>query len=220
MAAAAFFAGIVLAALLGTIAVLVTGDSNSPALLVASFVGLWIPLVAAALMASRLFGTGSPRRDLGLAIEPGDLGWGVVVGVVGLVAATGVQAGLTWVLPQLVGTNTNFVQEQARSAVGAIVVSLSTCIGAPIVEELFFRGLLQRALHRLGIAAVFVQALVFGMIHVTPEQGLGNVSIVVGVGTFGLVLGLAARRFGRLGPTMIGHTLFNAAAVVPLLLSR
>jgi membrane protease YdiL (CAAX protease family) len=41
---------------------------------------------------------------------------------------------------------------------------------------------------------------------------------MLGVGTFGLVLGLAARRYGRLGPTMIGHAVFNAAAVIPLLL--
>jgi membrane protease YdiL (CAAX protease family) len=94
----------------------------------------------------------------------------------------------------------------------------STIIGAPFVEELFFRGLLQRSMARLGIAACFVQALVFGLIHVTPSEGAGNVGIILGVGVFGLVLGLAARRFGRLGPTMIGHAVFNAAAVIPLLL--
>ena len=107
---------------------------------------------------------------------------------------------------------------ETLTALGAAVVALSTLIGAPVVEELFFRGLLQRAMARIGLAAAFVQALVFGLIHVTPSEGLGNVGIVLGVGVFGLVLGLAARHFGRLGPTMIGHAVFNAAAVVPLLL--
>ena len=58
----------------------------------------------------------------------------------------------------------------------------------------------------------------FGLIHVTPSQGLGNVGIMLGVGVFGLVLGLAARHFRRLGPTIVGHAVFNAAAVIPLLL--
>ena len=120
--------------------------------------------------------------------------------------------------PRLTGTNTNYIDDQAGTLVGALVVVCSTMIGAPIVEELFFRGLLQRSLFNLGVGAAVVQAAIFGLIHVTPEEGLGNVGIILGVGTFGLVLGLAARRYGRLGPTIVGHALFNAAAVIPLLL--
>ena len=216
LAAGGFFVGIVLAAILGSIALAFTGDTDGPALLGASFIGLWIPLVGAAFLASALFGSKSAGRDLGLAFERADLGWGVLVGIVGLVAASAAQWALS-VFPELVGTNTNFIEDQAATTVGAVVVVCSTMLGAPIVEELFFRGLLQRAMARIGLAAAFVQALVFGLIHVTPSEGLGNVGIVLGVGVFGLVLGLAARHFGRLGPTMIGHAVFNAAAVIPLL---
>lgn len=218
LAGTAFLAGIVLASVLAVTAVVVTGDDDGPALLAASFVGLWVPLVAASLLASRLFGTRSPRRDLGLRVERADLGLGLVVGVVGLVAATAVQLALS-PFDDLTGTNTNFIEEQSSTLAGAAVIVVSTLIGAPIVEELFFRGLVQQALARLRLAAVFLQALVFGMIHVTPEEGRGNVGIILGVGTFGLVLGLAVRRYGRLGPAVIGHAVFNAAAVLPILLS-
>jgi membrane protease YdiL (CAAX protease family) len=164
-----------------------------------------------------VFGTGSLRRDIGLAFEPADLLWGVAVGVVGLIAASAVQLALS-PFPELTGTNTNYIDDQAGTAIGAAIVVFSTMFGAPFVEELFFRGLLQRSLFRLGIGAAVVQAVVFGLIHVTPEEGLGNVGIMLGVGTFGLVLGLAARYFRRLGPTIVGHAVFNAAAVIPLLL--
>ncbi|HUP87068.1 MAG TPA: type II CAAX endopeptidase family protein [Acidimicrobiales bacterium] len=217
IAAAGFLAGIVVASVLGGIALAVTHDRNGPALLVASFVGLWVPLVGAALVTSTSFGTRSLRRDLGLAFEPMDLVRGSLVAVVGLLAAAGVQQLLSS-FPDLVGTNTNFIEDQAKSLLGAVVVVGSTMVGAPFVEELFFRGLLQRSMVRLGVAAAFLQAVVFGLIHVTPAEGLGNVGIVLGVGVFGLVLGLAARHYGRLGPTMVAHSLFNAAAVLPVLL--
>lgn len=212
-----FFFGYVLAGILGATSIAVTGDAEGPALLAASFVGLWLSLIAVSLLASRRFGTKSIRRDLGFWFEKADLWRGVLVGVIGLLAATGVQYALS-LFPDLVGTNTNFIEEQTDTIVGAVVVALSTMVGAPLVEELFFRGLLQRSLARIGIAAAFVQALVFGSIHFTPDEGLGNVGIILGVGVFGMVLGLASRHYGRLGPAIVGHAVFNAAAVVPLLL--
>ena len=207
------------AAILATIVVVATGEEEGPALLAATFVGQWIGWIGASWLASRRAGTGSVRDDLGWAFDRSDLGLGVVVALVGLVAAVIVQALLSAVSESYVGSNTGFVEEQASSVAGAITIGLSTMIGAPIVEELFFRGLLQRALHRLAGAAVIVQALVFGLVHVTPGEGLGNVGIVLGLATFGSVLGLAVQRWGRLGPAIIGHGLFNAAAVLPLLLS-
>ncbi len=216
LVAGGFFTGVILASLLAGIAFAIAGDVDAPLVLAASFVGLWIPLVGAALLASRRFGTRSARHDLGLAFEWADLGRGVLVGIAGLLAASAVQLALS-PFPELIGTNTNFIADQAGTLPGAVVVAVSTMFGAPIVEELFFRGLLQRALARIGVMAVVIQAFVFGLIHVTPDEGLGNVGIMLGVGTFGLVLGLAARRFRRLGPTIVGHALFNATAVLPLL---
>jgi uncharacterized protein len=217
LAAGAMLGGIVLASILGAVAIVVSGEEDGPALLIAGFIGLWLPLVGAALIASAAFGSGSIKRDLGFSIEMGDLWRGLLVGLVGLAAASAVQLALS-PFPWLTGTNTNYIDDQAGTTAGAIVVVFSTMIGAPIVEELFFRGLLQRSLFKLGVGAVVVQAAIFGFIHVTPEEGLGNIGIMLGVGTFGLVLGLAARRFGRLGPSVVGHALFNAAAVIPLLL--
>jgi len=218
LAGSAFFAGIVLAGVLGAVAIAATGDQDGPALLVASFVGLWIPLVGAAILASYAFGTRSPGRDLGWSLRREDLWIGLAVGVIGLLAATAVQLALS-PFEQLTGTNTNFIEEQTDTIFGTIAVVASTLLGAPIIEELFFRGLVQHALARLRTFAIVLQAFIFGLIHVTPEEGLGNVGIVSGVAALALVLGFAVRRYGRLGPAIIGHMVFNAAAVVPILLS-
>jgi hypothetical protein len=147
-----------------------------------------------------------------------DLGRGAVVGMIGILATSATQLALS-PFDELLGTNTNFIKEQVDTIPGAVLVVASTMIGAPLVEELFFRGLLQGALARLGGLAVVIQALVFGLIHFDPDLGLGNVGVVLGVGTFGLVQGLAVRKFGRLGPAFWSHSFFNAAAVVPILVS-
>jgi membrane protease YdiL (CAAX protease family) len=217
LAAAALVGGIVMASIFGGIAYLITGGGNGPLSLAGGFVGLWIAMIGGAWLATRYFGSGSMARDLGLWFKPTDIGWGVLVAIAGIVASAATQYALK-PFPHLLGSNTDFIDQQRQSGLGVLVVVCSTMIGAPIVEELFFRGLLLRALARLGLAAVLVQAIVFGLVHYNPLEGSGNVGIVLGVGAFGLVQGFAARIFGRIGPTIIGHALFNSVAVIPLLL--
>lgn len=217
--AGGFFVGIMLAAVFVTVAVAITGDEDAPAVFVSAFTGQWIGWGAAAWLASRIAGTQSFVDDLGWRFERADVLRGAGVAAAGLVAALVVQSLLSVINESYVGSNTAFVEDQASSLVGAIAVGASTLIGAPIFEELFFRGLLQQALVRLRSAAVIVQALIFGLVHTTPGEGLGNIGIVLGLATFGSVLGLAVRHWGRLGPAIIGHALFNALAVVPILVS-
>jgi membrane protease YdiL (CAAX protease family) len=82
-------------------------------------------------------------------------------------------------------------------------------VGAPLVEELFFRGLLFRAL--LGRTpvpvAVVVSSLLFALAHFEAVQ-------FAGLAVFGVVLALLAWRTGRLMPGIGAHAAFNLAAVV------
>lgn len=81
-------------------------------------------------------------------------------------------------------------------------------MGAPLVEELFFRGLLLRAL--LGRTpvpvAVVISALLFGLAHFEAVQ-------FAGLAAFGVILALLAWRTGRLMPGIGAHAAFNMAAV-------
>jgi membrane protease YdiL (CAAX protease family) len=86
---------------------------------------------------------------------------------------------------------------------------------APVVEELFFRGLVLRSLERrVGTAwAVVGSAVAFGLAHFELLQ----LPALVGVG---VVCGVLAVRTGRLGPGIFVHAAFNAVAVATLAGSR
>jgi uncharacterized protein len=92
-------------------------------------------------------------------------------------------------------------------------------VAAPIVEELFFRGLLLSALRsRLAAPlAIAVQALVFGAYHASPGYGWDNIGLVLILAGVGVVFGVAAQWSRRLGPGMVGHALINATVFVVLL---
>ncbi|MCC7539421.1 MAG: CPBP family intramembrane metalloprotease [Deltaproteobacteria bacterium] len=73
-------------------------------------------------------------------------------------------------------------------------------------EEVFFRGMLQRAFGR-GIAAVFVSAIAFALIHLDPHH-------VVGVLPLGFWLAWVAARADSTWPTIVAHIANNTLAVV------
>ena len=83
---------------------------------------------------------------------------------------------------------------------------------APFVEELYFRGLLLRALWgRMGrVLTVALSAVLFGLAHV---QLLQLPALVV----FGLVAGTLVVATRRLAPAMWAHAAFNGVTVVQLL---
>jgi uncharacterized protein len=82
-------------------------------------------------------------------------------------------------------------------------------IGAPIVEELMYRGLLQgSAVRRLndGVAVVTVAAF-FALIHFRWVE-------FPGLFVFGLVLGVCALQTRRLGMSIVTHMAFNATGLL------
>jgi membrane protease YdiL (CAAX protease family) len=92
------------------------------------------------------------------------------------------------------------------------LVVLIAAVGAPLFEELFYRGLFLRAVQRrLGdAAAVAIPALVFGLVHFQPYD---FVALVL----FGVAMGVVALRTGRLGTAIWAHVAFNATALLTLL---
>ena len=84
-------------------------------------------------------------------------------------------------------------------------------IGAPIVEEIFFRGLLLRGLakHFDDRLAVIVSAVLFAGTHFQLAR-------FPGLFVVGIVFAELVRRTGRLGPAIAAHMAFNATAVAIL----
>jgi membrane protease YdiL (CAAX protease family) len=101
-----------------------------------------------------------------------------------------------------------------------VLLVVFVAVGAPVVEELFFRGLLLRALQRRvpDGAAVAVSAVLFGVAHVQDLAPGALLVVIVSLVALGAVLATLAVRTGRLGPGMWTHAAFNASTLVALLL--
>jgi membrane protease YdiL (CAAX protease family) len=179
------------------------------------FGGLWLTCREI----SRRFGTGDPVRDFGLSWKPSDIWRGVLAFFMARVLQ--VFAMLPWA---------GHLDRLRRLTEGLERVSFSTfvifaivaVVGAPILEELVFRGVLQRSLAaRFGYGwAIPAQAVLFGLYHVTPGLGATNVPYVAGLSAAGVVLGWAAWKWQRLGPSSTAHFFINGTSVALLFGSR
>lgn len=163
-------------------------------------IGLWFGLGATCVLASRRYGSGSLVGDYGWRLKPADLGFGLLAAAACLVAAGFVGAAFSGT--RLAGSNTQIITNEHGNTAGVAIVAVIAAVGAPIFEELFFRGLLRQALaSRFGVGAIWVQAVFFGLAHFQPGAGVGNVSIVVATAVIGVILGYTTSLTGRLGPT-------------------
>ena len=213
LALGGFVGGVVVSGLL--IAVALLADLPAVIQLIAAMVGLWSGLVGACVVVSRRFGTGRIGSDYGLRLCWGDLSWGLLASITARV--TGAVIAVPFVLMGLdeVGPRAGLFEGLEVDVLTVLVVAFVAVIGAPIIEELFFRGLLQRALlPKLGTAgAVCTQAFLFALVHLSPTSGMSNVLVVGVIFPAGVVFGLAAKWRG-LGTSVVAHSLFNVVAVI------
>lgn len=195
----------------------VTGDrEESLGLLVVGLIGLWLGLGGTLLRASRRKGSGSLPADFGLRVERSDIGPGLAVGVVSQL----VVVPLLYLPLHLLGADLD-VSEQARqttdlaSGPGIAVLGVFIVLGAPVVEELFYRGLFLRAASRRWGSrwAIALSSGTFALTHFQPVQFLGLLA-------FGVILAVLVERKGRLGPAIVSHMAFNATTVAILFATR
>ena len=218
-AALAFAVGYAAAAIGASIAVLTTGAGPYDTLTVTlSLIGLWLGFAGIPVLLSRTRGTRRMGRDFGLRVGgPADLGLGVAGGLLayGLVEVYGV------VLSQFDHVDLGKGTEKLAGhglGFGFLVFALAVTVGAPICEEIFFRGLVQPSLQRHigGLGGLVTTAALFGLLHVGDNPPEAAVPLAV----FGLIVGALAWRTGRLGPGIIAHMTFNGITVVTLALTR
>jgi len=211
--AMAYAASFVFSGVVGAIWIAISGqDEVTLGLTVASLFGQWVGLLGGTIVASRRRGSGNLVRDLGMRIERRDIGIGLVAGI----AAQLVILPLLYLPIRLLGDDLD-VSESAReltglgSGAGLALLAVCIVVGAPLVEELFFRGLLQRTIdRRYGPTwAVAGSSVLFGVTHF-------QLLLLPGLIVFGIILGVLAQRRGRLGASIIAHMAFNAVTVIVL----
>ncbi len=215
-----FAAGLLISAITASVAEAVTGYSPSSrapipvGVSVADLLGLWSGLIGAVVVYSRVWGRRSLSEDYGFRIGAWwDLPLGAAVGLAcqyGLVPLLYLPfERLDPSLAHRLGQPTTRDTGAAHSVGALVVLLLFLAVGAPLVEELFFRGLLLRSLARAVAApiAIVVSGLLFGLAHFEPLQFAGLAAV-------GVVFAILAWLTGRLAPSIGAHMAFNAAAVI------
>lgn len=185
---------------------------------------LWTGLAGCVLWASRWKGSRSLADDFGWRVRPVDLAIGVAAAVAAQLFLAGVVARL---LEPLVGDPeiaSRPVRELVDSAGGWRFAGLLlfVAVGAPIVEELFFRGLLLRSLQRRvrnDAAAVVLSGALFATPHIQALPGGALALVLVSIFLLGALLAVLALRTGRLGSAIVAHSAFNAISLVDALTS-
>ncbi len=145
------------------------------------------------------------RRDLGLVTVPGARSVGLVL--LGLFAYA--WFGRAWQLYiHVPPAPNNFPTISEAGTTSIVLAGIAACVGAPVVEEIFFRGLLYRSLrNRLSVApACLLAGAIFGVLHwqyplvVRPELAF-----------FGVVACLLYERTGSLLPGIALHSVIDAS---------
>jgi uncharacterized protein len=231
-----FAAGVVCASIATTLYASASGTkvtANNFGGNIADLAGLWVGLLGAVLLAERsraALDRGNWRAELarqfGLSVRlwP-DLPLGIVVGVAAqFVLAPLLELPLVPFVPHLfhrLGEPAHTLTVHVHGA-GLVLLGVLICAGSPLVEELFFRGLLLRALMgairkrspRLAVpAGVVLTGVLFGLAHFEALQ-------LIAPAGFGIVLGALATRTGRLGPGIVAHAAFNAVTFISLAMIR
>lgn len=176
-------------------------------------VPLWLGLLGVPLVATKLRGNGAVR-DLGLWSTVRDAPVGILIGVVcQVVLVPLVTLPVFWLTDAArdeLEAPARELTDKAQGA-GVIVLVLVVVVMAPLAEEVFYRGLLQRTLvrHWPVWPSMILTAVVFGASHFQALQ-------FPALAAFGLVLSIIAHRTGRLGRNIWAHVGFNATTVVAL----
>lgn len=177
-----------------------------------SILCLWIPFVVGLVIVSRRFGGASFVRDYRVGFRPVDL-----LGVpLGLAAQFVVLPLLYWPLSTWFpgAFDSDDVERRATElwdrafGIWILVLVLIVAVGAPLVEEFVYRGLILQSLEGRfnDVVALVVSAAWFAAIHLQPVE-------LPGLFVVGLVFGLCWQRSGRIAMSVLAHVAFNAAGL-------
>jgi uncharacterized protein len=187
-------------------------------LFLASSLGLWVGFALASGLASQRYGTGNMANDLRLAaFRWTDAPVGLGAGIAGQLALLPL---LYWPISRWVDLDdlddaARDLSDAAATSGQFVILAVGVALVAPVLEELFFRGVLLPALaDRFGQApGIVISSAVFALSHLEPIA-------LPGLFAFGVIAALLVRRTGRLAPSILCHIAFNTVVVISLGLDR
>lgn len=189
-----------------------TTDSPTTWMLALSALGLWLPFMVMLQLVARR-SRSNFRQYFGLRFATRD--WlGIPLGIFCQVVLMNV---VNWPLnkwfpnifnPQRIETRARDMVDTAHGAWFFVLV-LVVVLGAPLVEELVYRGFIQGGLQSRigGTWALFITAAWFTVVHLEPVE-------FPGLFAFAIVLGLCYKRTQRIGLSVVTHLAFNAIGLL------
>jgi len=178
-----------------------------------SALALWVPLIFGLATVSRRYGSASFFRDFYVSFRRSDL-VGLPIGVASQLLLVNL---VTWPFSEIFPERfaPELVEKRARdlfdNATGPWlpVMILVVVVGAPLVEELVYRGFIQPGLNDRfgGKVSVLIASIWFAGVHLQLVE-------LPGLFAFALVLGYCFYRTKRLGLSIVAHVAFNATGVL------
>jgi len=218
-AAVGFFVGLVGGGIAGAIVLGASGvddfDEMNLGWVAVAQLGLWFGLLGVPFLLSRFRGNGM-QRDYGLAVSWPDLPLGAITGFFGqFIILAIVYLPMQWftdITREELSEPARDMADKATGPLGVALLVLIVGVGAPIVEEIFYRGLVQGSLvRRLGpVWGIGIASVIFGLVHFQLLQ-------LPALALAGVLFGVLAHQAGRLGPAIVAHVAFNMTAVIVLL---
>jgi membrane protease YdiL (CAAX protease family) len=110
-------------------------------------------------------------------------------------------------------SNGGLVSDQ--TGIWLILVAIAASLGAPVVEEIFFRGMfLTVARRNYGtVAGILITSIIFGLLHAQASLAATLYTVTI-TGLIGLGLAILVVKTNRLGTSITAHILFNSSAVL------
>ncbi|MFC4243334.1 CPBP family intramembrane glutamic endopeptidase [Gryllotalpicola reticulitermitis] len=169
--------------------------------LAASYGLTWLPLIIA-LIATALFW----RQYLGF--RPVDIYLGLMVGVVARAVGIIVQFFVTGSLPS------SGIFIGGITGVYVFTAVIAPVILAPLIEEPFFRGLLQGSLGRFLTpwTSLIITSVIFTLVHTIADGW--SWTLVVEMLVYALLAGYVVQQTKRIASAIIGHAAFNGLATL------
>ena len=219
-----FVAGII--ALIGALIIdeLVGGVDEDGAITIAAFVALnAVATIGVIWFASHRKGLGSLRADFGLAMRRWDPFVGIGVGLAAVIVAGLASYGIDSAFGADEPTS-NVPVDDLTSFRDFAAFFIAVAILTPVVEELFFRGLLYRSLLKRGRSvprAIATTTALFVLPHLPAVDSWPEVaSLCASIGVLGLAFALACHWTGnRLAAPITAHLVVNGLAAVSLYLA-
>jgi membrane protease YdiL (CAAX protease family) len=180
--------------------------------LIVAFSAPWLAMTGWPIVATTIKGNG-PKLDLGLIAPRTYLRFGSVAGLASLLVASVV----AWIVTRFTGPLSSTAGDVGMNQTGIVLIIfvLMAMFGAPIVEEIAFRGLLYGALAKAHInerLVVVITALVFALFHFEPKRFI--ILFVIG-----LILGEVRRRTGSTSAAIVAHIVNNTPAAAMILVA-